>query len=121
MGSELFVRKIDEKAKWMPHHTVVRFPNGPDWETAGYRSLTWRQYADGINKVANWLDDKFGKSADNDTIAYIGPSDMRYCFIFSALNKTNRKVSTPCTRSKLKKKFEPHMTITVPYSRWAFR
>lgn len=89
---ELFVRKIDEKAEWVPNHTAARFPSGPDWETAGYRSLNWRQFADGINKIAHWLDETLGKSVDNDTVAYSGPSDMRYAFIFAALNKTNRKV-----------------------------
>lgn len=91
---ELFVNKIDENAKWKPNHTLVRFASGPNWETEGYRSLTWQQYADGINKTAYWLDETFGKSVDNDTVAYSGPSDVRYAFLFAASVKTGRKVMT---------------------------
>ncbi|KAK6221183.1 hypothetical protein QIS74_04912 [Colletotrichum tabaci] len=94
-GMELFVRKIDENAKWQPHHTLVRFAGGPDWETEGYRSLTWQQYADGINKTAHWLDKTFGKSVDNETVAYSGPSDVRYAFLFAASVKTGRKFLVP--------------------------
>jgi hypothetical protein len=92
-GTELFVRKIDENAKTQPQHVLARFPTGPDWETAGYRSLNWQQYADGINKTAYWLDETFGKSVDNDTVAYSGPSDIRYAIMHAAAVKTNRKVS----------------------------
>lgn len=99
-GMELFVKKIEENAKWKPHHTLVRFASGPNWETEGYRSLTWQQYADGINKTAYWLDETFGKSVANDTVAYSGPSDVRYAFLFAAAVKTGRKVSTesPCEK-----------------------
>ncbi|KAK1473437.1 hypothetical protein CABS01_04099 [Colletotrichum abscissum] len=94
-GMELFVRRIDENAKWQPHHALVRFAGGPDWETEGYRSLTWQQYADGINKTAHWLDKTFGKSVNNDTVAYSGPSDVRYAFLFAASVKTGRKLLVP--------------------------
>lgn len=88
---KLFVRSIEEKAKWIPNHTFVRFP-GKDWETKGYRTMTWRQYLDSINKVANWLDAQLGTSTSNDTVAYMGPNDVRYALIWPALNKTGRKV-----------------------------
>lgn len=90
-GEKLLVKLIEEKAKWTPNHTFVRFP-GEDWETQGYSTITWRQYVDGINKVAYWLDDQLGTSKNNDTVAYMGPNDVRYAFIWPALNKTYRKV-----------------------------
>lgn len=90
-GKELLVRKIDENAKWTPHHTFLRYP-AANWETEGYRGLTCRQFADGINKVAHWLDKTLGKSLDNETIAYLGANDIRYAYLWPALNKTNRKV-----------------------------
>ncbi|KAF2191424.1 acetyl-CoA synthetase-like protein [Zopfia rhizophila CBS 207.26] len=85
---------IEKKAEWLPEHTFVRYP-GPDWETNGYRTITWRQYADAINKAAYWLDGQLGKSTDNDTIAYIGPPDPRYSIILPAAIKTNRKLLIP--------------------------
>ncbi|KAL0930182.1 uncharacterized protein CTRU02_215002 [Colletotrichum truncatum] len=94
-GMELFIRKIDENARWKPHDVLVRYPSGPNWEAEGYCSLNWRQYADGINKTAHWLDKVFGKSAGNETIAYSGPSDLRYAFLFGAAVKTSRTLLIP--------------------------
>lgn len=92
-GQELYLTKIDQKAHWMPHHTFARVPH-PNWETDGYRTVTWRQYADGINKIAHWLDTTLGKSmSEIDTVAYLGPNDLRYAFIMASLNKSNRRVS----------------------------
>ncbi|KAI9163201.1 LOW QUALITY PROTEIN: acetyl-CoA synthetase-like protein [Paramyrothecium foliicola] len=117
-GMELFVRKIDENAKWQPQHTLVRFASGPDWETEGYRSLTWQQYADGINATAHWLDETFGKSVDNDTVAYSGPSDVRYAFLFAASVKTGRKVD-PHIHKHVSKIFHSMLTsFLVPDGRF---
>ncbi|RYO81435.1 hypothetical protein DL762_007107 [Monosporascus cannonballus] len=93
-GKELFVRKIEEKARWMPDHVFVRIPD-ENFEARGYRSITWRQYNDGVNKIAHWLDETLGKSVHNDTIAYFGANDIRYAFLFAALNKSNRKLLLP--------------------------
>lgn len=90
-NGRLFVRALEEKAKCAPNHTFIRFP-GEDWETKGYSTITWRQYLDGINKVAHWLDKQLGTSVNNDTVAYMGPNDARYAFVWPALIKTNRKV-----------------------------
>lgn len=91
-AEKLLVKIIEEKAKWTPDHTFVRFP-GEGWETKGYSTITWRQYANGINKVAHWLDEQLGKSENNDTVAYMGPNDVRYAFVWPALNRSYRRVS----------------------------
>ncbi|WQF87950.1 Putative AMP-dependent synthetase/ligase domain, AMP-binding, ANL domain-containing protein [Colletotrichum destructivum] len=93
-SEKLFVRKIEQNARLIPTNIFARVPLD-DWETNGYRSITWKQYNDGINKIAHWLDETLGKSVDNDTVSYFGANDIRYAFIFAALNKTNRKLLTP--------------------------
>ncbi|ROW06826.1 hypothetical protein VMCG_04095 [Cytospora schulzeri] len=93
-GEKLFVKLIDEKARLTPNHTFVRYP-GEDWETKGFSTITWRQYVNGINKVAHWLDEQLGKSENNDTVAYMGPNDVRYAFVWPALNKSYRKCLLP--------------------------
>lgn len=89
---KLIVPCIREKAKWTPNETYCRYPP-PDWETNGYRTITWAQYYDTINKIAHWLDEQLGPSADFDTIAYNGPNDIRYALIWPAVIKTRRQVS----------------------------
>lgn len=88
---KLPVHIVEDKAKWIGDHTFMRYPP-KDWETKGYRTLTWAGYADAVNKVAYWLDEQLGKSVEDDTIAYLGPADPRYSVLLLALVKTGRKV-----------------------------
>jgi acyl-CoA synthetase (AMP-forming)/AMP-acid ligase II len=89
---KLLVTSIEEKARWFAEHTVFRYAAG-DWENDGYRNLTWSQWADAINKVAYWLDEQLGTSTDVDTVAYLGPNDIRYSVLLPAVMKTRRKAS----------------------------
>lgn len=90
-SEKLFVRRIEENARLIPTNIFARVPLR-GWEENGYRSITWKQYDDGINKIAHWLDKTLGKSTDNDTVSYFGANDIRYAFVHAALNKSNRKV-----------------------------
>jgi acyl-coenzyme A synthetase/AMP-(fatty) acid ligase len=89
--SKLLVTAIEEKAKWMPNDTYMRYPR-KDWETVGYRTISCMQYARAIDKVAYWLDELLGKTTQSDTIAYSGPNDPRYAIMMPAAIKTGRKV-----------------------------
>jgi acyl-CoA synthetase (AMP-forming)/AMP-acid ligase II len=88
---KLMITALEEKAKWTPHNTYMRYP-GPDWETKGYETISWAQLAKAIDKVAYWLDDHLGKATRNDTIAYYGPNDPRYAILVLAIIKTGRNV-----------------------------
>ena len=90
-SSKLLVDIIEEKAKWLAGHTFMRYPT-ENWETQGYKTLTWSQYANAIDKAAYWIDEQLGKSTNNDTIAYLGPNDPRYSIMLPAMVKTNRNV-----------------------------
>lgn len=107
---KLLVEAIEDRAKWFPNNTFMRYPP-PDWEATGYRSLSWRQYLDGINKTAHWLDEQLGcvdTWGSFETVAYAGPNDARYAFIFPAVIKTKRKVGQ-------KNLFLPWMNIVVAF------
>jgi acyl-CoA synthetase (AMP-forming)/AMP-acid ligase II len=106
---KLLVSAIEEKAKWLPNNLFMRYP-GPDWETKGYETISWIQYANAINKVAYWLDDQLGPAAENDTIAYFGPSDPRYAIVVPAAIKTGRRVCREqCTG-------RPRLTTPIRFS-----
>ncbi|KAJ4350267.1 uncharacterized protein N0V89_008888 [Didymosphaeria variabile] len=90
----VLVTAIEEKVKWSPNQTYMRYPT-PNWEVDGYRTLTYKQYGDSINKVAHWLDEKLGKATENDTVAYLGPNDLRYAVLWPAVVKTGRKLMVP--------------------------
>jgi acyl-coenzyme A synthetase/AMP-(fatty) acid ligase len=59
----------------------------------GLYEFTYKQFADSINHISRWLDELLGKSQSFDTIAYIGPKDVRYSILAVAAIKTGRKVS----------------------------
>ncbi|KAF2016134.1 acetyl-CoA synthetase-like protein [Aaosphaeria arxii CBS 175.79] len=90
----LMVQVIEEKAQWQGNETFMRYPT-PDWQEEGFRTITWSQFADAVNKMAYWLDNQLGKSRDQDTIAYLGPSDPRYSIMIPAAIKTSRKLFIP--------------------------
>ncbi|KAF2263763.1 acetyl-CoA synthetase-like protein [Lojkania enalia] len=93
-SGKLLVQIIEEKAKWTPGHIYIRYPS-KNWETDGYRSITWADFADSINKASFWLDHQLGKSKNQDTIAYLGPNDIRYSILLSAAVKSDRKLLVP--------------------------
>jgi len=89
---QLLVHAIEEKAQWIPDHMYIRY--APEiWEQTGYRTITWRQYANAIDKVAYWFDEQQGKAITCDTVAYFGPNDPRYVILIPAIIKCGRKVS----------------------------
>jgi len=90
--SKLLASVIDEKAKRTPETTFLRYA-GPDWETAGYRSITWKQLAGAVNKAAYLLDELPGQTGRSQTVAYLGPNDARYFFLLVGAIKTGRRVS----------------------------
>lgn len=87
----VLVTAIEEKVRWTPNETHIRYP-APDWEVDGYRTLTWGQFGDSVNKVAHWLDEKLGKANGNDAVSYFGPNDLRYAVLWPAVIKTGRKL-----------------------------
>ena len=95
---KLLINIIEEKAKWLSNHTFMRYPSA-NWELDGYHTITWKQYADAINKTAHWLDAELGKSTDNETVAYLGLNDARYAIMLGAMVKTGRQVHFPHTQS----------------------
>jgi acyl-CoA synthetase (AMP-forming)/AMP-acid ligase II len=88
---KLLINVIAEKAKRSPDDTYMRYP-GLDWETTGYKSISWIQYASAIDKIAYWLDTHLGTVKETETIAYFGPNDARYAILIPASIKTRRKV-----------------------------
>jgi long-subunit acyl-CoA synthetase (AMP-forming) len=89
---QLMVHAIEEKARWIPNNIYMRYAL-EDWEQNGYQTITWKQYAKAIDKMAFWFDEQLGKAVDRDTVAYFGPNDPRYAILVPAIIKNGRKVS----------------------------
>lgn len=89
--NRLLAKVIDQKAERITNDVFLRYA-GPDWEAEGYKSMTWSQLAEAVNKAAHWLDENLGKDVNLQSVAYVGPNDARYFFLLVAVMKTSRQV-----------------------------
>jgi acyl-CoA synthetase (AMP-forming)/AMP-acid ligase II len=88
---KLLISAIEEKARWTPGNTFMRYPP-KHWETKGYQTISFIQWANAIDKVAYWLDSQLGGAEGSSTVAYFGPNDPRYAILTPAVIKTGRRV-----------------------------
>ncbi|EAQ91806.1 hypothetical protein CHGG_00041 [Chaetomium globosum CBS 148.51] len=78
-GKRLLVNIVDERAKNEPDREWVSVPKSSDPKD-GWKKITYKQAANAVNRVANKLVASTGVPSQGDfpTVAYIGPSDVRY-------------------------------------------
>ncbi len=91
-GHRLIPQLIDERAKSDPHDpcwSVRRSSNLSD----GFRDISYGQVARAINRVSWWIEQNVGKSTTFETLAYMGPPDLRYAVLTVAAQKTGHVVS----------------------------
>ena len=86
--------QIDDRAIHTPDRTYAIIAKSNDLND-GYQDFTYKQLARAIHRMSWWLDHTLGKSADFDTLGYIGASDLRYTILYVAALKTHRQVCIP--------------------------
>ena len=99
----LLVRIVDYLAAEKPQLLYAEFPRSPTTYADGFQSVTYGAFADAINGIAWWLHDTLGLGKNFETLAYIGPNDLRYPALILGANKAGHKVSE-CS-------FEPSRSI----------
>jgi hypothetical protein len=92
-SNQLLPTILDNRAKTNPHGIWAKFPVSPTTYGSGFRSATHLEVANAINKVAWLLDEHFGKGKDFETLAYLGPNDLRYTIVVVAGIKAGYKAS----------------------------
>ncbi|KAL9619388.1 MAG: hypothetical protein Q9160_005983 [Pyrenula sp. 1 TL-2023] len=83
---------VDQKASSCPETVWAEYPKSADTYENGYRAITYRQFANAINGAAWWLEKTMGKGQDFETLAYIGPNDVRYQILLVAAIKAGYKM-----------------------------
>ena len=91
-GSRLLPQVVDQLSRSDPTRVYATFPLSSDL-SRGFRDVTMLEIAQSINKLAWWIEMNLGRSTVFETIAYIGPSDLRYAIVFLAAVKCGYKVS----------------------------
>lgn len=91
---------LEDGARSTPDRVWAKFPISNTTYEHGFRSATYSQMLNAVNKVAWILDQSVGKSPKFDTLTYLGPSDLRYHIVLLAAIKTGYKVFKPTVSCK---------------------
>ena len=78
LSRQLIPRIIDRLAEITPQSLYAEYPVSPLNYDEGYRKITYGDFANAINGIAWWLHNTLGLGKDFETLAYIGPNDLRY-------------------------------------------
>lgn len=90
-GRRLLPTLIDERGSSSPDETFVLIPRTADLKD-GYRNISYGTFSAAVNQCSWWLEQSFGKGQEQETLGYIGPSDLLYPVIAFAAVKTGYKV-----------------------------
>jgi acyl-coenzyme A synthetase/AMP-(fatty) acid ligase len=82
---------LDRRAEADPDRVWARHPVGTSY-TKGFQAATYGQMRTAVNRVARLLKDKLGESQSFETLAYVGPNDLRYHIVLVAVIKLGYKV-----------------------------
>ena len=93
-GRRLIPQLIDQRAEESPELPLWSVPISSNLMD-GFRDISYGQVARAINRAAWWIDGNIGKSTTFETLAYMGPPDLRYAVLTVAAQKTGHTVSRP--------------------------
>lgn len=96
-GRRLLPVLVDEISRDDPERVFVSIARSSMPED-GFKDITYRSFANAINKAAWWLEENLGRSQNFEVLAYAGPSDVRYPIIVYAAVKVGYKVSQESPR-----------------------
>ncbi|KAL9087631.1 MAG: hypothetical protein Q9165_006555 [Trypethelium subeluteriae] len=91
---------IDEIASSDPARVAFSYPLTLNLED-GFCDITFKEFADIINRFSWWIEEKLGRSNTFETLTYVGPTDQTYIFLIFAAIKTGYKKMTTLTVSSI--------------------
>ena len=83
---------VDKRASLTPDAIYVEYPVSALNYEEGYRKITYRDFANAVNGAAGWLSKTLGPGLDFETLAYMGPNDVRYPALILGAVKAGYKV-----------------------------
>lgn len=95
LAADLIPNLVDKRAALTPHNVYAEYPNSPLTYDLGYRSFRFTDLANAVNGIAWWLHRTLGPSHTFETLAYIGPNDIRYPAIILGAVKAGYAVRGP--------------------------
>ncbi len=78
LGADLIPKLVEKRALLTPDDVYAEYPVSAHSYDRGFRKITYSNLANAVNGIAWWLHRTLGPSRDFETLAYIGPNDIRY-------------------------------------------
>lgn len=96
--TQLLPHIVDHYAKVKPDAIYAEYPVSLMSYDDGYRPITFKAFANAINGIAWWLTEKLGPG-DGETLAYVGPNDLRYPALVLGAVKVGYRVCVTFTQN----------------------
>ncbi|KAL4894145.1 hypothetical protein BDV59DRAFT_207202 [Aspergillus ambiguus] len=97
-GERLLAATVDYLVDKEPTKPFAVIPRGPEISD-GFQTLRMKDLFDAINILCWWIEKRLGTTRSQETLAYIGSNDVRYCFFVLACQKMGYKPFLPSTRN----------------------
>ncbi|KAL3459645.1 putative NRPS-like enzyme [Aspergillus heterothallicus] len=92
---------LDCRAAYTPDLVWAKFPVSPTSYEEGFRTATYAQMRNAVDRVAWLLTERLGPSTTFETLAYMGPGDLRYHIVLLAAVKAGYKPFFPSPRNSI--------------------
>lgn len=83
---------VDDMAREKPEAIYAELPLSATSFDGGFRRISYRDLSNAINGMAWWLNKTLGPGQNFETLAYIGPTDMRHSILLLGAVKAGFKV-----------------------------
>ena len=83
---------VDKRARLTPDAIYAEYPISALTYDEGYRTISYHALANAVHGAAGWLQSTLGPGQDFQTLAYMGPNDLRYPALILGAVKAGYKV-----------------------------
>ncbi|MCJ1375961.1 hypothetical protein MMC20_007199 [Loxospora ochrophaea] len=98
---QLLIHVVDGMAKARPEALFAEYPISATTYADGDLKITYDSLANAVNGVAWWLNRELGPGKDFETLAYIGPNDVRYNAMILGAVKAGYKILLTSPRNSI--------------------
>ncbi|MCJ1433008.1 hypothetical protein MMC27_002367 [Xylographa pallens] len=99
-GHRLIPTLVDDLAETTPEYIFASIPRSAQFAD-GLRDVSIRTFARAVNRAASWIKSTIGKGTAFETIAYTGPTDLRYYIVAIAASKLGYATLLPSPRNSV--------------------